>query len=59
MMSDIFSAKKYLSKISSKIIPNDRILANIIKIKNLVLKAKKMNSRILLFGNGGSAAYEF
>ena len=56
MMSDIFSAKKYLSKISSKIIPNDRILANIIKIKNLVLKAKKMNSRILLFGNGGSAA---
>ena len=33
MMSDIFSAKKYLSKISSKIIPNDRILANIIKLK--------------------------
>ena len=55
-MSDILNAKKYLNNLSSKIIPSDSVLENIIKIKKLVLKAKKTNSRILIFGNGGSAA---
>ena len=55
-MSDILNAKKYLNNLSSKIIPSDSVLENIIKIKNLVLKAKKTNSRVLIFGNGGSAA---
>ena len=55
-MSDKFNAKKYFKNLSSKIIPSDRVLESIIKIKNLVLKAKKTNSRILIFGNGGSAA---
>ncbi len=55
-MSDKFNAKKYFKNLSSKIIPSDRVLESIIKIKNLVLKAKQTNSRILIFGNGGSAA---
>ena len=55
-MSDILNAKKYLNNLSSKIIPSDSVLENIIKIKKLVLKAKKTNSRVLIFGNGGSAA---
>ncbi len=55
-MSDIFNAKKYLNNLSSKITPSDRVLESIIKIKNLVLKAKQTNSKILIFGNGGSAA---
>ncbi len=55
-MSDILNAKKYLNNLSSKIIPSDSALESIIKIKNLVLKAKQTNSRILIFGYGGSAA---
>ena len=41
-MSDILNAKKYLNNLSSKIIPSDSVLENIIKIKKLVLKAKKI-----------------
>ena len=45
-MSDKFNAKKYFKNLSSKIIPSDRVLESIIKIKNLVLKAKQTNSNL-------------
>ena len=48
--------QKYLKQLSSKIIPNKKVFNEIIKIKNLIIKAKKTNSRVLIFGNGGSAA---
>ena len=55
-MSDIIKVQKYLKQLSSKIIPNKKVFNEIIKIKNLIIKAKKTNSRVLIFGNGGSAA---
>jgi len=55
-MSDIIKVQKYLQQLSSKIIPNKKVFNEIIKIKNLIIKAKKTNSRVLIFGNGGSAA---
>ena len=55
-MKEIINAKKYLKTLTSKIIPNEDILNKIIQIKNLIFKTKKNNSRILIFGNGGSAA---
>ena len=55
-MTDIIKAKNYIKKLTSKIVPNDNTFSKIIKIKNLIIKAKKNNSRVLIFGNGGSAA---
>jgi len=55
-MSDIIKVQKYLQQLSSKIIPNKKVFNEIIKIKNLIINAKKTNSRVLIFGNGGSAA---
>ena len=55
-MSDTIKVKKYLEQLNSKIIPNKEVFNEIIKIKNLIIKAKKTNSRVLSFGNGGSAA---
>ena len=55
-MTDIIKAKNYIKKLTSKIVPNDNTFNKIIKIKNLIIKAKKNNSRVLIFGNGGSAA---
>jgi D-sedoheptulose 7-phosphate isomerase len=34
----------------------NRNLKNILKIKDLILKIKKLNKKILIFGNGGSAS---
>ena len=55
-MSETINIKNYFKKLNSKIVPNDNIFNEIIKIKNLIVKAKKDNSRVLIFGNGGSAA---
>ena len=55
-MSDIIKVQKYLEQLSSKIIPSKKGFNEIIKIKNLIIKAKQTNSRVLIFGNGGSAA---
>ena len=48
--------KSYLGILSSKIIPDEKTLNKIISIKNIIIKAKKLNSKVLIFGNGGSAA---
>ena len=55
-MSDKFIVKKYLKTLNTKIIPDEKVFDNLIKIKNMIIKVKKNNSKVLIFGNGGSAA---
>ena len=55
-MSEVLNAKNYFKILSSKIVPNKDIFDKITSIKKLIIKSKKNNSRILVFGNGGSAA---
>ena len=55
-MSDTTFLQNYLKNISLKIIPNKDILKKIIKIKNILIDVKKKNKKVLIFGNGGSAA---
>ena len=55
-MKEIINVKKYLETLTSKITPNKDIINKIIQIKNLIIKMKKNKSKILIFGNGGSAA---
>ena len=55
-MPESINVKKYLETLTSKVIPDQDIFNKIIKIKNLIIKTKKNKSRILIFGNGGSAA---
>jgi len=46
----------YLKNLSSIIVPDEKILKEIIKIKKILLETKKNKSKVLFFGNGGSAA---
>jgi D-sedoheptulose 7-phosphate isomerase len=55
-MSEIKRLENYLKVLSSKIIPNKEIFDKILKIKKLIMMSKKNKSKILVFGNGGSAA---
>ncbi|MDC1159047.1 SIS domain-containing protein [Pelagibacteraceae bacterium] len=55
-MPDKSIAKKYFKILNSKIIPDEKVFGNMIKIKDLIVKVKKNKSRVLIFGNGGSAA---
>ena len=55
-MSDTIKFKNYLKTLSSKIIPDNETINQIINIKKIIEKAKTNNSRIFIFGNGGSAA---
>jgi len=55
-MTDTTFLQNYLRNISLNIIPNKDILEKIIKIKNILLDVKKRNKKVLIFGNGGSAA---
>jgi D-sedoheptulose 7-phosphate isomerase len=55
-MSDTTFLQNYLKNVSLKIIPNKDILKKIIKIKNILIDVKKKNKKVLIFGNGGSAA---
>ena len=48
--------QKYLQNLSSKIIPDDQTIKKIFAIKKVLLKTKKNRSKVLIFGNGGSAA---
>lgn len=47
---------KYFKLLSNKIIPDNITLEKIIKVQKIILSAKKNKSKILIFGNGGSAA---
>ena len=55
-MPDHKKIKNYLKNLSLKIIPDNKTLDKIIRIKKIINKARKNNSRIFIFGNGGSAA---
>ena len=55
-MSEIINLKKYFNNFASKISSNNNIFKDLIKVKDLIIKTKKNNSRVLIFGNGGSAA---
>ena len=55
-MSEINKIKSYLNQQIKTIFSNENIFKSIIEIKNLIVQVKKRNSKILIFGNGGSAA---
>ena len=55
-MPDKDFVKQYLDDFSSLVKPNEDLLNKIITAKDVLLKAKKNNSKIMIFGNGGSAA---
>ena len=55
-MSDKDFIKEYLEDFSSLIKPNDQIVEKIIKTKDIFLKSKENGAKIIICGNGGSAA---
>ena len=55
-MSDKDFVKEYLDDFSALAKPNDQIIEKIISAKNTLIQAKKNNAKIMIFGNGGSAA---
>ena len=55
-MSDNIFVKKYLEDFSISVKPNEEIVEKIISVKNILVNAKKNNKKIMIFGNGGSAA---
>ena len=55
-MSDKVFVKAYLEDFSSLVKPNDQIVEKIISARDILVQAKKNNAKIMIFGNGGSAA---
>jgi len=55
-MSDKKFINAYLEDFSSIIKPNDKIVEKIIAVKNELLKARDAGKKVMIFGNGGSAA---
>ena len=55
-MSDRDFVKTYLEDFSTLVRPDDQIVEKIISTKNTLVQTKKNNSKIMIFGNGGSAA---
>ena len=55
-MSDKDFVKKYLEDFSSLAKPNEEIVEKIIATRDILINAKKNNAKIMIFGNGGSAA---
>ena len=55
-MSDKDFVKTYLEDFSVLVRPNDQIIEKILITKNVLVQAKKNNAKIMIFGNGGSAA---
>lgn len=55
-MSDRDFVTKYLKDFSLLVNPNDEIVEKIIQIKKVLLDIKTHNSKVMIFGNGGSAA---
>ena len=48
--------KKYLDDFSNLVKPSADITEKIIKVKNILVEINKNNQKIMIFGNGGSAA---
>ena len=55
-MSDKDFIKKYLEDFSSLVKSNDQIVEKIIKAKDIFLNSKDNGAKIIICGNGGSAA---
>ena len=55
-MPDENFVKKYLEDFSKKVMPDQELIKKIIETKKIFLEIKKSNNKILIFGNGGSAA---
>ena len=55
-MSDKVFVKAYLEDFSALVKPNDQIVEKIINAKDTLIRTKKDNAKIMIFGNGGSAA---
>ena len=55
-MNDNEFLESYLKDLASTLEPNDQIVEKLIKVRDLLVSATKKKNKILIFGNGGSAA---
>ena len=55
-MSDHQFIKSYLEDFIKHIKPNEELIEQLIQIRNLLLEVRDNNKKVLVFGNGGSAA---
>ena len=55
-MSEKDFVNKYLEDFSNLVKPSEEIISKIISARDIILNAKKNNKKIMIFGNGGSAA---
>ena len=55
-MSDKDFVKEYLNDFSVLIKPDEQIIKKIIEVKDLLVQTKNNGKKIMIFGNGGSAA---
>ena len=55
-MSEKNFINKYLEDFSSLIKPNDDIVTKIISVRDVMVSVQKNKNKIMIFGNGGSAA---
>jgi D-sedoheptulose 7-phosphate isomerase len=53
---DLNFLQNYLSDFSDLIKPNENITRKLIQVRNILLNTSKKKKKILIFGNGGSAA---
>ena len=55
-MKDIDFLKKYFEEMQNLVSPNIENIKKLLVAKNIMINAKKNKNKILIFGNGGSAA---
>ena len=55
-MSDTNFVNNYLNDLSSLVKPNEEIIKKIVNVKNILIETQKKNKKVMIFGNGGSAA---
>ena len=55
-MSDKDFVKAYLEDFSDLIKPNEQLIKKIISAKDIIADVKNNNNKVMIFGNGGSAA---
>ena len=55
-MSDHQFIKSYLNDFSDLLKPNEELIEKLVQVRDLLLEVNKNNKKILIFGNGGSAA---
>jgi len=55
-MSDYQFIKSYLEDFSELLKPNEELIEKLIRVRNSLLEVRKNDKKVLIFGNGGSAA---